>query len=154
MNIRKAEKADIAQLIPLIREFHKETLKPFGMGFDVKSVENTISMYIEHHVGLVVEKDGEIAGCIGGAVAPSFTDYNQRIFIESIWYVKPEYRGLAEGVKLLRMVEDYCRKIGITKICMKAMECSTIERLSSFYRKCGYKPLERDFIKELNNAGS
>lgn len=157
MRIRKAEHIDIPKILPLIQAFHKETLKPFGMGWDPVSVENTILSFSENHTGLVVEtkqadESYKIIGCIGGAIAPSFTDYKQSIFVESIWYVLPEYRGGRTGIKLLDLVEDYCRQKGISKIVMIGMFDDNIERLSGFYNKKGYKELELHFIKDLNDA--
>lgn len=152
MEIRKAKHTDIPKVLPLVRAFHDETLKPFGMGFDPVSVEQTIRTFIEHHVGLVVEKDGEIVGVIGGAIIPSFTDYSVKIFAESIWYVLPAHRGAASGIKLLRLVEDYCRNVGITKVVMIGMSNDDIDRLGSFYARMGYHEVEIHYQKDIKNA--
>ena len=152
MNIRKATNLDIAKVLPLIRAFHKETLEPFGMGFDPISVEATIKLFIDQGVGLLVEKKGQIVGMIGGAVIPSFTDYSQKIFAECIWYILPKHRGGSAGIKLLKLVEDYCQNIGIKKIIMIGMCDDGIGRLAAFYNKMGYKAVEIHYIKDLTNA--
>lgn len=154
MRIRKARHVDIPKIIPIVKAFHEEALKPFGMGFDMCSVEATISGFIADHIGLVVEAGDPavIIGCIGGAVIPSFTDYSQKIFVESIWYLLPEFRGGRAGVYLLDMVEEYCRRNGITKIVMVGMADPRIEKLSKFYLWRGYKKLELHFVKELTDA--
>ncbi len=154
MKIRRVTTEDIHHIMPLIMAFHKETLEPFGMGFDIKSVEALIKLFAEQHIGLVVEDGHQLVGVIGGAIAPSFTDFNIKIFNEAIWYVLPDHRGGSSGVKLLKLVEDYCRNIGIHKIAMIGMYNDDRERLAGFYSKMGYRPLETHYIKDLNDAGN
>lgn len=150
MQIRKITKLDVPKLIPLVRAFHNETLKPFGMGFDPASVESTLLLFAEHHIGLAVLFEDEIVGVIGGVITPSFTDYNQKMFAESMWYVLPEHRGGSGGVKLLKLVEDYCKKIGVNKIIMIGMFDENIEKLGGFYNRMGYNELEIHYQKDLN----
>lgn len=152
MEIRKAEIKDIARLMPLVKMFHEEHLKPFGMGWDPVTIDQTMHIFIEQHVALVIENDQEIIGVIAGAVIPSFTDGSQRIFNESIWYVKPEHRGGSTGIRLLRLVEKYCINIGINKIVMIGMFNNEIDRLGSFYTSQGYTGLEIHYVKDLKNA--
>lgn len=152
MQIRKAQVTDIPRLIPLIKLFHQETLSQFGFGWDNLSIARTIETFIQHHIGLVVEEKDEIIGVIGGAVTPSFTDYRQRIFIESIWYVNPGYRGLAQGVELLKLVEEYCRRLKINKIIMVGMHDHNHEKLDLFYKRMGFRILESQYMKDLYDA--
>jgi len=158
MQIRQAEKRDIPQMIPMVRAFHKETLEPFGMGYDTLSVEKTLTAFVDYHVGLVVEVDGDlpgsthIVGLIGGAIVPSFTDLRIKIFYESMWYVLPEHRGGSNGIKLLKLVEDYCVKVGVNKIVMIGMYNDNREKLAGFYSRMGFKELEIHYIKDLPNA--
>lgn len=161
MKIRRATTEDLPRIMPLIMAFHKETLEPFGMGFDIPSVEAIVKIFSEQHIGLVVEIEDpsrlgqyQIVGVIGGAIAPSFTDFSQRIFNEAIWFVLPEYRGGSAGVKLLKLVEEYCKNIGVQKIVMIGMFNEDRDRLASFYEKMGYKAIEIHYIKDLKNAGN
>lgn len=154
MKIRRATTEDLQRIMPLIMAFHKETLEPFGMGFDIPSVEAIVKIFSEQHVGLVVEDGEQLIGVIGGAVAPSFTDFNVRIFNEAIWFVLPEYRGGSAGIKLLKLVEEYCKNIGVQKIVMVGMFNEDRERLAGFYEKMGYRAIEIHYIKDLTHAGN
>lgn len=152
MRIRRVTVEDMPRVMPLVFAFHKETLQPFGMGFNISSVEQIIKLFAENHIGLVVEDGESLIGVIGGAIAPSFTDFKQKIFNEVIWYILPEFRGGSTGVKLLKLVEDYCRNIGVNKIVMVGMFNNDIDRLANFYNKMGYKELEIHFVKDITYA--
>jgi GNAT superfamily N-acetyltransferase len=91
---------------------------------------------------LVAERASAVIGAIGVMATPH--PYSgQPVMSEMFWYVAPEARG--SGVKLLKVAEGWGREIGARHIIMIAPD----DRVSTFFQRMGYAPLEQQFIKAL-----
>ena len=87
-----------------------------------------------------------MVGLIAGVIVPSLTD-NKPALQEVIWYVDKRFRS--HGRKLMDAFEQEAARRGLTRVLMALMENSMSERLDAFYRRCGYRRFEVQYIKEI-----
>ena len=103
---------------------------------------------LESRIGLLLgfEKDGEIAGAIGGTIFPDMTTPKVHA-TELFWYVKPEHRGA--GIKLLLEFEKAARDRGADRIWMIHLVELNDGPLDKLYERLGYRFVEKVFVKDL-----
>lgn len=151
MKIRKANLSDTTDLIALFFDFYNESIGNYGIPMDDKTVGQTVINYIRNHVVFVLEKDNEeIVGFIGGVVATYPVNENVKIFIESGWFVKKDYRK--DSVQLLAVLEKYCKDNEIEHLIIGNTDVGKTEQFKNFYERKGYKLFEQHFIKEIKHA--
>lgn len=93
---------------------------------------------------LVADEDGLIVGLLGFIV----TDHHfsgQRYAAELMWYVMPEHRKGAVGLKLLWEAEKRAKKLGAESMTFTAPN----EDVAAIYTRFGYHKLEVAFQKVL-----
>lgn len=147
VNIRKASSADKPQIIELIIEFYKESLREYGIKFDLETLSNTVQNFIDNHIGIVAEQDNKIIGVIGGTVIQSIFSENQKFGQEAIWFVTKESRTGRAGYRLITEFEKECFNRGASLVIMIHMSNLYPEELSKLYRMNNYKLLECHYIK-------
>lgn len=72
-----------------------------------------------------------------------------KIAQEIFYYIDPESKNLRIHNQLLEAYIYWCRRIGVTKAVMSCTENTSVDRVSKAYKRKGFRPLERYFIKEL-----
>jgi len=140
---------DFEQVKELIKEFYNESLKEYKITLDDATLDETLVGFIFPHVGIVAELNGNIIGCIGGYVSKSIFNKNQIMAQEAMWYMKKEFRNGTYGLRLLKAFEDKCKERGADLISMISIMNLNVEKVSDFYTRCGYSPMEFHFIKEI-----
>jgi len=145
--IRISVMEDLPRVVDMIKMFHKDTVGRFGLGIQDDHVQEIARAYIDGHLGIVAEIDGNVIGMIGGSITPNPLDSGELMFFESIWYVDKDYRRV--GPALLRECEERCKENGVKHICMLGMADGKEKVLRRFYSRKGYKPMETYFIKEI-----
>jgi GNAT superfamily N-acetyltransferase len=108
---------------------------------------------VEAMAGLVVSSDAEVlvAGdpvfaMVGGFVF-SHPFSGERVACESFWWVEPERRGSALGVRLVRRLEAWARAKGAARMIM--VQPTGSERIGQIYQRLGYASLEEQYQKDL-----
>ena len=145
MIIRPAKIEDIEQGLELIKEFHTESLDEYNIFCDENIAREVMKAFIS--TSLVMEKDGKIIGVISGAIT-NYPLNNKKIFQEVLWFVSKQYRKY--GLLLLKELERYAKEIwGCAQIVMVHMMDTKAKKLSKFYVRQGFKPLEMQYIKTL-----
>lgn len=142
--IREARFADVPRLVEMGIRFINDSAYWGRIFPDEIAMTNLAQGLIaaDHGHVLVYEHDGKIVGMIG--VIATFHPYSGKpVMSEMFWYVEPESRGA--GVRLLRAVEGWAREKGIEDSIM----ISPSPKVSAFYQRLGYEPLEEQFIKKL-----
>ncbi len=142
--IRKARVDDIINCLELLKEFQRESLGEYGFEVDIEQAQELVRQYVE--TSFIVELGGKIVGLLAGFITIFPLD-NSRIFHEIAWYVSKPHR--MTGVKLLKYVEDYCRKENIQHIVMVHMANLKSKKLGDFYTRMGYRALETHYIKPV-----
>lgn len=136
MKIIKAKRNHLEQLVELEKE-------RFDDKYSLKTLENDIKN--PNNIILVVVEGEEIVGYIN--VFYIFEEANlQRIAVFK------KYEGIGYASKLLKTIETYLVKKGVTKIYLEVSEANT--RAIEFYKKNGYKETNRrkGYYSDLSDA--
>lgn len=145
MVIRKVDVSEVPYVTRFMKRFEKAT------EFVKVDVEYSIGTYVDlisndHGVMIVAEAEGEMVGGIGGIKAPDLHN-GDMIAVETFWFVDPEYSG--PGLQLWKAFEEWAKEEGCVKVAMIHLEDSCPATLETLYRRRGYKPIERHYVKEI-----
>lgn len=147
VNIRKATVADLPALHACAKEFYSAS--EFLTKFNLDRFILIWDQFITAEIGVIfIAEDGpEIMGCLGGMYHQDF--YGEDLIAEEFfWFVRKEARGTF-GVRLYKMFETWAREKGAVSIQMVHLMDSMPEKLESFYKNLGYKPVEIRYTKPL-----
>lgn len=147
-SIRLCTVDDLEKVYEIGRDFFVEGKLP---GRLVKEVFiNTWKGFMSTGVGgiLALERDKSIIGVLGFLIYDDPND-GERITSETFWYVSPESRG--HGLLLLNKFEQLAKQLGAKRIMMAHMLDLMPQEISHLYVRKGYKPLETNYIKELQS---
>lgn len=144
MIIRRFEDKDCNAVIDLTQRFHAESLKEYGSVIDVKFL---IKLFHEvKETSFLVEEEKKVTGLLAGKVVTDLLS-EEKTYAEIMWFMRKEKRQ--HGIRLLRFVEKWVRDQGIKRMMMVHMGNSKSDKLSDFYRRIGYIPMEIHYIKQL-----
>ena len=144
LTIRLACKEDFERCTELIEEFCSETLEAFGFSFDKASVLSMATTHID--TTWVLVQDGILTGFLCGMIVDNLIDGRQ-VFQEIAWFVSQRHRRY--GLRLLHRVESELKLMGINKFIMVHMADEKAAKIGALYKRCGFRPLETQYIKEL-----
>lgn len=85
----------------------------------------------------------------GAALFPSFFDAQTLMAQELFWWVGEEHRRSGVAVQLLDAVEAAARRMGAKVLLMLCIDQLDGERVAQIYKRRGYKPAERLFMRRL-----
>lgn len=92
------------------------------------------------------EIDSCFVGAIGGIVHQDI--YGQSIIAEEFfWFIEEQYRGA--GLRLYKRFEDWARGRGAASIQMVHLLDLMPEKVSKFYLRQGFEPIETRYSKKL-----
>ena len=133
---------DIPALVQLGKEFHEEN--PIICGFDADSLEASLRVWIATAILLTDGKDAMICGFVN----PVYFNHSVLTAHELFWFVRKGKRNGA-GKALLEAFRQEARARGATVHIQTASETGRIAAVDRLYRRQGFEPLERGYIKEL-----
>lgn len=138
--IRRAEVADIPELVGMGRRFL--AMSPHsGMGeFDAEAVARVLRFMIESPTSLVLT-NGD--GAIGGVQAPLYFDPSRTMMEESFWWAE---KG---GRDLLKAFQKESALMGSHYLMLSTLENDRSHLIDRLVSAMGYRPLERRYVKEL-----
>lgn len=149
--IRAAVPADCPRILELGERFFNEAGWRDVATWDRVSVIDTLEALSRGGVLLVAEADGVVVGIAGAALYPAYFNAGLTMAQELFWYVEAAHRnGL--GAALLRELEAGCRAKGAHTFTMITVAGLDDELLAKVYRRKGFRPAERSFIKRLEAA--
>ena len=147
--LRKAEVSDKEQIVDLVKQFFEESLGNYGLRLSLETINETIANIVTTQVGFVADKEGKLVGCAGAQLAPSMFDKTQLIGQEFMWYVTKEERKTSVGLRLLKKLEEECISRGASLVIMGCMGNLYVDVLDRFYKRNGFKTLEKQYIKTV-----
>jgi hypothetical protein len=116
--------------------------------FNGQDFEETVTGLMTHpNFVLVAEEGGEIVGVIAIVIHPLFFNAATKIALECFWYVKPDFRGNI-GKKLHEYAAIISKINGADYLNMATVGLK-VEALDRLYKRKGYAPHERTYIKRL-----
>ncbi len=137
--IREAVKSDIPTIMAMGRRFADEAGATQAVGWDDASVEAMLGAMIDGEHILLVGDRGMIGGLVFGHPFSG-----RKVFQELFW--RNEGPPM-QGVRLLEMAERLAKERGCERSMM--IEIASMPGAERIYRRRGYEPAERNFIKEL-----
>lgn len=148
--IRLATVADIDALTAMGRQFFAATEYSDIVQFDDASFHKTVEhLMTGDAVCLVAEVDGQVIGAAGALAYPFYFNAGHKTGQEVFWWLNPEHRGGQIGIQLFAALEDWAKTQGCQSFTMIALDAVDAERVGRIYQRCGYRPSEHSYIKEL-----
>ena len=146
--VRFADESDIPHMVELGRMFFDSTILPFVTEYDDESMAATMKTLIDGVTGtiLVLEKDGEIVGGIGGYTTPAYFNKNATFGQQVFWFVHPDYRS-RRSLLLLDTFGAWCKNMGATMIWSGAKQNESYSGMKKVLNRKGYQELETVFVK-------
>lgn len=140
--IRFADYSDRLRVVALLRDFHQEA-KP-GFPFEAARAEAVFKMHLGSVQACCIVMGRPAHGVLLAAAAVH--PFSGRLIAEeTIWYVRPAYRGRG-SLGLVDAYEEWAAKIGCDQTVMTSLASHDV---SSIYRRLGYRPAETHFLKDL-----
>lgn len=144
--IRKAHISDRYQVLKMCELFWEESR--YNLPIDIKLVGQLYDEIIkdENVLFLVSEKNEVLTGMLIGCLSRTLFS-PKPIAMELAWFVKDEFRGKSDAVKLMKAYEVWAKSMNCHSVCMA--DLSSTNDLQGFYEKMGYTLVEKSYIKEL-----
>lgn len=147
--IRHAVPSDMPELLRMGRAFHAVTGVADLIPLDEPTLERTFQQLMDAELGalLVVEGEGGLIGATGALLHPHYWNADHITGQELFWWIDPEHRGC--GGKLFDALEGWVREQGASSFTMIALDALEADRVSLIYRRRGYRPAERCFVRGM-----
>lgn len=147
MIVRHATAADIPELLRMGRAFC-EASHYREVGFDESSVRTLMEQMVASADALLLIADaGKPVGMLGALRYPFYMNRNHPTVQELFWWVDESERKSGAGLSLIAGLEQWSKDSGAKSVHMGSLDSSDPERIEVIYKRRGYKPSERIFIK-------
>lgn len=153
--IRKAKEEELKIIQDLNAALFKEDAGPRDPFVNLNwPYEEFGTNYFKDHlvnpnkIVLVAQIDGEITGYLAGTTGEMESWRSIKRGEVQDMYVRPEYRSLGIGNKLMKEFFDWCKEKGDKKVVVHTYDSN--ERGINFYKKCGFKPYSRALESDLD----
>ena len=144
MIIRLMEHKDKDEVIKMIIEFGDEVLESQGINLDPVTIIDQIGKFLD--TSFVIENNKGLAGILMGSIV-DLPGSKDKVYQESIWFVKKSYRGCGKG--LIDKLEGWCKEQGVNYIIASHIATPQAKMMERFYQRRGFKPYEVNYIKHL-----
>lgn len=144
--IRLAGPEDIEDCVRMGRRFFEAAEVGRWFDLDEDCVHRTMAFLQREHFLAVLDRGG-LVGMIGALAYPCWFNTAHTTAQELFWWVDPDHRG--EGHELLSALEAWALRRGCRTLEMICLDRSRPEALTRLYRRQGFEPKERTFVKEL-----
>jgi GNAT superfamily N-acetyltransferase len=148
--IRQANELDILALAKLAKDYAEEANHHDSLEFDMQYAMMSVATSFMHpdHCFLVAVQEGKLVGFLWGLVTP-LPWSPALIAIDNVLYIKPELRGKAHGVRLIRKYEQWAEGRGAKQVSISIASGITEDATCNLYRKLGYHLVGSQFRKEI-----
>jgi GNAT superfamily N-acetyltransferase len=97
----------------------------------------------------IAERDGLPVGICSAIAYPLYFRPSHTIVQELWWWLTPEARGSGAGQMMFKEIELWAASKNATAMFMIALDDENVDKVSKFYRRAGFRPMERTFAKGL-----
>ena len=130
-------------IVRLTDAFYQESLKEY-MRLDYKTILDTIDEL--RHTAFLLTTNDKAVGMLAGKDATTPLS-NDKYWHEVVWYVDKIHRKY--GVWMLKQAMTQLKQDGYIGMVMVNMHNSMTEKLSKFYTRQGFKPMETHWLRSL-----
>lgn len=150
MSIRLATNQDVPRIKELCTRFYENSpYKEIPMEVEKQGELITHLMSSDDGLILCLWKNDQIIGILAATVTEILFSY-AKIAAEIVWWIEPEHRGSKDSISLVSAFEHWAEEVVRADIIqMVALEDENVETVSRFYKRKGYTPVERGFIKHF-----
>lgn len=138
--VRIASLEDFNEILDMSIKFIETT--EYKDLYDLEALEKVIETSLSSSSAVVFVEDGK--GILVGQTVP-FLFGNKLVAHELGWWVEPEYRKTGVGKDLINSFENWA----VFKNCGIIVMTSIDDTVGEYYKKTGYKLVERMYMKEL-----
>lgn len=144
--IRKANQADVFDLLVLARGFSREA--PAMHKWDKDKTEQLLTTVINSPscVVYVWEENEEVVGGLVGLLQPLFMSHTL-VAAELAWFVDESVRGKRGALRLVKAFEGWAKENGADYVTMADIE--GIANLGPLYKRLGYEKTETSYSKRV-----
>lgn len=146
MTLRLANENDFPEILRMAKRFHE--ISPYrGLPFSEDSCKNVFDFYLrgdKTDIVIILAGDNPYGMLIACANQLPFSE--DKVAMELAWWVDEDKRGSKDSLLMKKAYEAWARKIGASITQMAMLD--EVTNLDKFYRKQGYVPAERSYIKE------
>lgn len=149
---RPASPADLPEYYRLAREFVAALPITPVVGISDEGIVNFLAGAFDNDdvFTWLAEQDGEVIGICGAMIYPLYFNPKHTVVQELWWWLTPKARGGAAAKKLFRALEDWTAEKGASALFMIALDSQNGERVSQFYTRSGFEPMERIFVRGVS----
>lgn len=148
--IRKFKFKDIDKVANLIKDFLSEKYPQEKT--IIEDIRDSLKVYSGSNIevgAFVFEEDGEILAVLAYSKMPKPFNLSETVLSEDFLFVDIKYRNSRIGPQLINEFIKFGYKLKVNNIQLCAVSDNTLDRLTNFYNKKGFKQLEVIFDRQL-----
>lgn len=151
VTVRPAELRDIPAYMELAAAFVAATPVSNLIPFEKEGSINFITASLDNPdmLILVAENETEIVGITGALAYPMYFNPDKLVAQELWWYLTPAARGGPAAKLMFKTIEKWAKDKGAEAMFMVALADDRVETMAKIYKRDGYYPVERMFVKGL-----
>jgi GNAT superfamily N-acetyltransferase len=149
INVRAATVDDLPACLDMTARFHAASPISDVAPFDRDGMAVTLrEMLVNPRAGIwLAFRDGVPVGLVGALLYPLYFNPAHEVAQELFWWLNPEARGSGAGEKLFQIVQNWAKDAGATAVFMIALEDRRVDKMDRFYKRAGFQPMERTYMK-------
>jgi len=149
--VRRATLADLPQYAQLSREFVAVLPTTAIVGISDEAIFDFLFRALDNpDIGVwLAEQDGDIIGICGALAYPLYFNPQHTVVQELWWWLTPAARGGSAAKKLMRAIEEWAAEKSASALFMIALDNQNGDRVSQFYTRSGFQPMERSFVRKV-----
>jgi GNAT superfamily N-acetyltransferase len=150
-SVRVATTADIPAYMDLAAAFVATTPVSHIIPFDRKGTAAFVTASLDNPnmLVLVAEEADTIVGITGALAYPMYFNPGKLVAQELWWYLTPDARGGSTSKLLFQTIENWAKDIGAEAMFMIALADARVDTMAKVYKRSGYAPVERTYVKGL-----
>ncbi len=152
LQVRPATLLDLGKYARLGEQFIAASPLGKEAGHSPAETLNFLTSALENpDIGMwLAEQDGQMVGICSAIAYPLYFRPSYTIVQELWWWLTPEARGSGAGQMMFKEIERWAVTKNAAALTMIALENDAVDKVGRFYRRAGFRPLERTFIKGIN----
>lgn len=153
ITVRRAETMDLPFCLDMTARFHAASPIADVAPFDRDGMAVTLrEMLVNPRAGiwLALVNDTPV-GIAGALLYPLYFNPAYEVAQELFWWLNPDARGSGAGEKLFQILQTWAKDNGASAVFMIALADNRVDKMDSFYKRAGFQPMERTYMKEVQS---